>query len=142
MTTIPYDTRKRILARYDAGKLTRAEVAEQFDISVDFVKKILKQRKRLGHARPLYGNGRAGRRPTMTPERMDVLRDAIRGKPDLTLEEMRGILGCVCTTVCIHFALKKMRITYKKKRYALPSRIGRTCANRARSGSRACPRSR
>jgi transposase len=107
---------------------------------VDFVKKLLKQRKRLGHARPLYGNGRAGRKPTMTQERMDALSAAIRERPGPTLEQMRGILGGVCSAVCVHFALKRMRVTYKKKRYALPSRTARTCASRARNGSRACRR--
>ena len=54
MKTIPLDTRTRILARYDTDKLTRAETAEQFGVSVDFVKKLLKQRKRLGHKAIAY----------------------------------------------------------------------------------------
>jgi len=132
MKTIPLDTRGRILARYDKKNLTRAEVAGHFGVSEGFVKKLLRQRKRLGHAGPLHG--RAGRKPTMTPERMEALRRAIGEDCGITLAGMRGLLGNVCTTVCIHYALKKMRVTHKKKRYALPSRAARTCGRRARNG--------
>jgi len=125
MRTIPLDTRTRILARYDTGKVTRTEAADQFGVSVDFVKKLLKQRKRLGHAKPLHG--RAGRKPTMTPKRMGTLRRAIRKTPDITLAEMRELLGGICTVVCIHLALKKAGFTYKKN------------ASGIRAGSRGCP---
>jgi transposase len=132
MKTIPLDTRKRILARYDTGRFTRAEVGEQFQVSEGFVKKLLGQRRRLGHAAPLYGNGRAGRRPVMTQERMDVLRAALRETPGLTLARMRDILGGVCSVVCVHLALKRMRVTYKKKRYARPRRTAGARAGHAR----------
>jgi len=112
MKTIPLDTRIRILARYDTGKATRAETAEQFGVSVDFVKKLLKQRNRLGHAEPLHG--RAGRKPKMTRGRMGRLKAALRKNPGLTLGEMRELLGRVCTGVCIHLALRREGITYKK----------------------------
>jgi transposase len=133
MKTIPLDTRSRILARYDTGRHTRQEVAELFGVSLGLVKKILCQRKQLGHIKPLR---RSGRKPTMTPARMDVLRALLREKPGLTLAQMRELLGGACSGVCIHLALKKMRVTYKKKRYVLPSRTVKTCARRARHGWR------
>ena len=133
MTTIPLDTRIRILARYDKGKLTRAAVAEQFNVSEDFVKKLLKQRRRVGHVRPF---ARPGRTPTMTPERVETLRRALRADCGLTLGGMRELLGNVCTAACICYALARAGITHKKKRCGRPSRTARTCAGPAKNGRR------
>ena len=119
MTTIPLDTRTRILARYDKGKLTRAEVAEQFNVSEDFVKKLLKQRRRAGHIKPFT---RSGRKPTMTPERVETLRCALRTDCGLTLEGMRELLGNICTATCIYYALARAGVTYKKNAARLRAR--------------------
>jgi transposase len=79
MKTIPLDTRERILARYDAGMHTRAETAKLFSVSVDFVKKLLKQRKALGHVMPL--DARRGRKTAVTGARERKLRAAAGKKP-------------------------------------------------------------
>jgi transposase len=139
MKTIPLDTRTRLLAHYDTGKVTRAEAAEHFAVSVDFVKKLLKQRKKLGHLKPLYN--RAGRNTKMTQERKDTLLEALRQTPGLTLKQMRELLGGVCTGVCIHLTLKKVGVTYKKKRCELPGKIVRTYGKSAGNGACARPRS-
>jgi len=126
MKTIPFDTRTRIIKRYDTGKFTRMEIAEQFDVSVDFIKKLLKQRNKFGHVKPLHD--RVGRKPKMTRQHIDSLRAALQKKPDLTLAQMRGLLGGMCSVVCVHLALKKEKITYKKN------------AAGVRAGSRRHPR--
>lgn len=136
MKPIPVDTRRRILARYDKGGHTRAEVAEQFDVSEDFVKKLLKQRKRLGHVEPLYGA--VGRKPAVTARHGEQVREALRKDPGMTLRELCALVGGVCSVMAMHRALVRMNVTYKKKRCALPSRTAKTCAGRARNGSRAC----
>ena len=63
MTATPLKTREQIIARYDTGKYTRAQVAIYFTVSVDLVKKLLKQRKKLGHVKPLYAT--SGRKPSV-----------------------------------------------------------------------------
>lgn len=112
MKVIPLDTRNRILARYDKGKLTRAEVGEQFQVSEDFVKKLLKQRKRLGHAAPLYG--RVGRKRSLAKEDGERMLAVIRGNPGVTLEELRDAIGAPCVVSTVFFALRRMGVTYKK----------------------------
>ena len=136
MKVIPLDTRHRILACYDTGKHTRPKVAELFGVSLGLVKKLLQQRKKLGHVKTLYD--RVGRKPTMTQPRIDILLNALRQNPGLTLGQMRALLGGVCTGVCIHLALRKNGITYKKKRYELPSKTAKTCVKSASNGRRAC----
>jgi transposase len=132
MKTIPFDTRTRIIKRYDTGKFTRMEIAEQFDVSVDFIKKLLKQRNKLGHVKPLHD--RVGRKPKMTRQHIGTLRAALQNTPDLTLAQMRGLLGGMCSVVCVHLALKREKITYKKKRCGRPSKTAKTSAQGARSG--------
>jgi transposase len=133
MKTIPLYTRTRLLAHYDTGKFTRKEAAEHFAVSVDFVKKLLKQRKKLGHLKPLYN--RAGRNTKMTQERKDALFNAIHQTPGLTLKQMRALLGGVCTDVCIHLTLKKADITYKKNVTNFRARSP-ACTRKARTMAR------
>ena len=138
MKAIPFDTRHRILACYDTGKHTRQTVADLFGVSLGLVKKLLQQRKTLGHAKMLYD--RVGRKPTMTQARVEAVLHALRQTPGLTLGQMRELLGNVCTGVCIHLALKKNGVTFKKKRYELPSKTVRTCWKNACNGACAPPR--
>jgi len=135
MTPTPVKTRERILARYDSGKYTRAQVALHFTVSESLVKKLLKQRKKLGHVELLYSA--SGRKPSVRPEHEELMRNTLQDNPGTTLEEFRELLGCMCSIMSIHRALKRMRISYKKKRCALPSKTARTCARRAKSGSHA-----
>jgi transposase len=112
MKTIPLDTRERILARYDAGMHTRAEVARLFRVSVDFVKKLLKQRNALGHVMPL--DGRRGRKRVVTGAHEGRLRAAVARKPGATLEELHAPFAksfCVST---LNRALGRLGLTYKK----------------------------
>ena len=120
MRPIPSDTRKRILARYDKGRHTRAEVAEQFDVSESLVKKLLKQRKRLGHAEPLYGA--VGRKPAVTGRHEAEVREALRNDPGATLGELCALIGGICPVMAMHRALGRMRITYKKNAAGLRAR--------------------
>ena len=85
MQTIPTDTRNRILAKYDAGRHSRDEVAEMFGTSLGFVKKLLSQRKRLGHCEPLYS--RAGRKPAITPAHRESIRELLKHNPG-AIEQM------------------------------------------------------
>ena len=132
MQTIPTDTRNRILAKYDAGRHTREEVAEMFDTSLGFVKKLLSQRKRLGHCEPLYS--RAGRKPAITPEHRESIRELLKHNPGATLWMMREHIGLAVTTQAVHVVLGKMGIVLKKKHSAPRSRTAPTCSPPAKRG--------
>jgi len=47
-------------------------------------------------------------------------------KPDLTLKELRTAVGLDCTLPAIHYVLKKMGLTYKKRRSGPASKTART----------------
>ena len=116
MKAIPLDTRNRILARYDAGRHTRQEVAEVFGVSLGLVKKILQQRRKFGHMRTLHAN--AGRKPKMTQERMDTLRVTIHKTPGLTLGQMREILGGLISATLLNLlVLPTAYLARTRRRY-------------------------
>ena len=112
MTATPLKTRERILARYDTGKYTRVQVARYFTVSEDLVKKLLKQRKKLGHVEPLYAT--SGRKAAVRPEHGETIRGALREDPGLTLSGLRDLLGLPCSVMSVWRALKRMGFTCKK----------------------------
>ena len=68
MRTLSVDLRERILAAYDQGEATQAEVADRFRVSVGMVKKLVQQRRHTGDIRPRHhrsvsagGQNRPGR---------------------------------------------------------------------------------
>ena len=128
------DLRQRILAVYDKAETTREEVAERFGVSLGFVKKLLSQRKHLGTIESLYH--RAGRKAKLEPEHGEALKSEVARKPDSTLEELKEALGLKCTPQAIDWVLKKMGLTYKKRRSERANKIEKTSSRPGRSGNR------
>jgi transposase len=124
MKTLSEDLRERILASYDGGAGTRADVARRFRVSEAMVKKLLQQRRRTGEIGPRHRF--SGRKPLIGQrEKADLLR-VVHRKPDSTLEEMRAAVGLDCTLPAIHYALRDLGFSYKKKRLELASKNART----------------
>lgn len=128
------DLRSRILRAYDNGQGTRLDIAKRFSVSLGMVKKLLSQRRKIGHIRHLHD--RAGRKKTILPEHRDAIRKHLAEKPDMTLAELRTALGITCTLTAIHYVLADMNLTLKKRRSAPPSKSVTTSARTASSGSK------
>lgn len=112
MKTLSLDLRERILASYDAGKGTRQDVADRYDVSLGMVKKLLSQRKRIGDIASRYHV--CGRKPYFTEEIRGQIRDLIRKQKDITLEEIRESLELTCSLPAIHYVLRDLNLTFKK----------------------------
>lgn len=54
MRTLSQDLRERIVAAYDRGEGTRAQIARRYDVSEGMVKKLLQQRRRTGDIAPRH----------------------------------------------------------------------------------------
>ena len=121
MRTISLDLRERILHAYDEGEGTRAQVAQRFRVSLGLVKKLLAQRRRTGDIGPQHH--RSGRKPLILAAHQRRLRTLVGKKPDLTLAELRAAVGLRCTLPAIHYALARLGLTYKKRRFGPASRI-------------------
>lgn len=119
MATISTDLRERIVAAYDRGDGTRQQIANRYDVSLGLVKKLLQQRKRTGDIAPRHHF--SGRKPKITVQHQQHLRRLVREHPDMTLEELREAIRIQCTLPAIHYALRRMGLPLKKRRFVPPS---------------------
>lgn len=124
MRTLSLDLRERIVASYDRQEGTRERIAARYRVSLGMVKKLLQQRRRTGDIGPRHH--RSGRRPTIVDTHHRQMRMLLGRQPDLTLKELRQAVGLDCTLPAIHYALKKLGLTYKKRRSGPVSRTART----------------
>ena len=113
MRTLSLDLRERILVSYDNQEGTREEVAVRYRVSLGMVKKLLQQRRRTGDIGPRHHC--AGRKPTILPSHQRQMQTLLGQKPDLTLKELRAAVALDCTLPAIHYVLKKLGLTYKKR---------------------------
>jgi transposase len=114
MDTLSLDLRTRILATYDEGRSTREEVARRYRVSLGMVKKLLQQRRRTGDLAPRHRF--SGRKPKLRSAQRRQLRALVRERPDRTLAELRAAAGLDCTLPAIHYVLRAMGLSYKKRR--------------------------
>lgn len=124
MKTLSIDLRERILAAYDEGQGTRQQIADRFMVSLGMVKKLIQQRRATGDIAPRHHH--SGRKPKITADHRRELQELVEQSPDMTLEELRAALGVDCTLPAIHYALKELGLTYKKRRSRHRSKTGPT----------------
>ena len=81
------DLRRRVVAAVDADEGTQAQIAARFAVSLGWVEKLLRQRRRVGHVAPL---GHRGGAPRCLDERgVAAVRAAVTAQPDIALVELR-----------------------------------------------------
>lgn len=132
MKTISMDLRERIVASYDRGEETRAEIAKRYQVSLGFVGKLLGQRRRTGDLAPRHCY--SGRNPKLLGTHRRELRALLAKQPDLTLAEIQAVLGVDCTVQAIHYVLISMGLTYKKRRSGPVNKGARTSPKRGGAG--------
>jgi transposase len=114
------DLRDRVLAAYDRGEQTK-EIARNFDVSPAWVRRVKQIRREEGRTTPLPMGG-------MRVVKIDLeqLRQLVEEKPDATIPELHRRLGLdTCCESAVGRALIRLGLTFKKRRFALPNRIGR-----------------
>ena len=125
----PYsqDLRDRVLAAYDRGMQTK-QIAEVFDVSPAWARMIKQRRRETGETAPRPMGG-----ATVIKIDRARLAELVREQPDATLKELRERLGVECAESAICMALKKLGLSFKKRRSTRPSRAvptwpsGATC---------------
>lgn len=137
------DLRRKVLAAWDAGEGTQAELARRFKVSVRWIAKLIAQRRTEGTIAPKQRGGR--RPPAFDAEARRRLAAHVRQHPDQTLEQLRQwaqqTLGIHASIMAVDRALRKEKITFKKRRSRAASRRGRTSRSSARRGGAPSPRS-
>lgn len=122
----PYsqDLRDRVLRAYDRGMPTK-QIAETFSVSGSWARRVKQRRNETGETthRPMGG-------PGVTIVDRQQLAALVRAHPDATLAELRDGLGVECALSTLCKALKKMGLTFKKKRSTRRNKTARTsCGN-------------
>ena len=123
------DLRDRVLAAYDRGEQTK-EIAAHFDVSPAWARRVKQIRREEGRTRPLPMGG--VRVVKIDLERLGKL---VEEKPDATIPELHQRLGVnICCESAVGRALSRLGLTFKKRRFAPPNRIGRMSLKNARNG--------
>ena len=110
------------------------EVAEQFECSESWVRRLIQRRREDGTLEP---------RPHYVPDQSKLdeqdlsrLAELIAQQPDMTLAELAEALGNKVSVPTVHRATRKMGLPLKKSRCMPPSRTGPTSRRRGTTGSR------
>ena len=126
----PYsqDLRDRVLLAYDRGMKTK-QIAVTFDVSPSWARRVKQRRRETGETthRPMGG-------PGVTIVDRKRLASLVREHPDATLAELRALLGVQCALSTLCMALKKMGLSFKKKRSMRRNRIARMSCTDGPSG--------
>ena len=128
----PYskEFRGEVLAACDRGRTTR-EVATYFNVSESWVRRVKQERRELNKVAPCLTR----RRTPLWAPLADQMLEAIRRQPDLTLRELKAELGTELSVQTLCTALKRLRLTVKKKCSSPRSGSGRTSRRGGRSFS-------
>ena len=118
------ELREPIVDAIDRKEGTWAATAARFRVSVGFVSKLLRQRRRTGSIEPR--KGWTGSPPALDGSAVERLRAAVDERPESTLDELRrkARLACSLPTVCRY--LRRLGYSRKKSRWSLRSGIAAT----------------
>ncbi len=105
---------QRAIEAYRSGKGTQQQIADMFGIHLRTFVRWWEQFRHHGQVAPKP----RGHNPSALDEKeMQTLDRLIRKRPDLTLAQMRDVLGKRCSLVAIHYATIRLDWRYKKSRY-------------------------
>jgi len=133
MATLAMDLRIRIFEAREAGETT-AEAAERFAVSPAFVRRLMQRHRQTGSLAP----SAAPRGPApQLATRADERRRRAAEHPDFTPAEFRDRLNLAVSGVTVWRMLRRLGLTFKKRRCAPPSRTARTSRRLGGGGRRA-----
>lgn len=133
----PYaqDLRDRVLAAYDRGMKTK-QIADVFQVSPAWARRVKQRRRETGETTPRPMGG-----ATVIKIDLAQLAELVRQRPDATLKELRVMLGADCVESAVCMALKRLGLSFKKRRSVRQSKTVRMWHNDAPRGSATSRRS-
>lgn len=132
MEAYPLLVRKRIIELYEQNKPTR-EIAELFGICRSGTRRIKQRLRENGTIAPLPRN--SGRKPKLTAELEQKIKEHIAAHPDATRAELKAALDLPVSLQAISKWLRTLGLVLKKSPSAPASRTGPTSKPRVRSGT-------
>jgi len=114
------DLRDRVIVLCDDGQPTR-QVASLLGVSASWVRRVMQVRRETGRTTPLPRGGK--RYQKIDPDQLHAL---VAAHPDATEVELHEKLGVDCSVSAVGEALRRMGLTFKKRRSMPPSKVGPT----------------
>ena len=114
------DLRDRVLSAYDRGMKTK-QIAEVFEVSSSWARRVKQRRRETGETAPRPRGG-----ATVIKIDLDRLGELVKQRPDATIKELHALLGVYCEESAVGMALKRLGLSYKKKRSMRRSKTART----------------
>ena len=121
MQAYSLDLRQRVVAAYENGVDTIAEVAERFQVSQSFVKTMLARHRATGDVTPIGHRG--GQTKLLTDSHRQWLLKTVLAEPDITLHDLqtklmsKQSLAVSVPTLCRE--LRGLNLRRKKNRWSL-----------------------
>jgi transposase len=111
----PYslDLRERVAAAVENHEGSWRQIARRFRVSLSFITRLQRRRRQTGTLDPQPHGG--GRPPALDEAACQRLQEAVRARPDATLQELRQRLRLSCSLTALWRALRRLKITRKKK---------------------------
>ncbi len=122
------DLRDRVLAAYDRGMKTK-QIAQLFEVSSSWARRVKQRRRETGETGPRPRGG-----ATVIKIDLDRLAGLVKQRPDATIKELHALLGVDCVESAVCMALKRLGLSFKKKRSTRRSRTARMLPGAAPHG--------
>ncbi|MDR2244367.1 MAG: hypothetical protein LBE15_03030 [Burkholderiales bacterium] len=100
---------------WEDEQLTSLEISRRFNVSESLVKKLIAQKKELGHVCSLHDH--VGRKPKLGLKDQERLRQLVEKEPGISLHVMKERLRLSCSITSIHRALRRMGVFFRNGRY-------------------------
>lgn len=108
------DLRERVVRACDEKRGTRKEIAELFNVSTAWIRRLLQRRRENGH---FSAWPRGGCKPAkFKGQTLDQLKALVDQQPDATLQELLDRSGVDASIMAVHRALEKLGCSRKKSR--------------------------
>lgn len=133
MQTYSMDLRERVVDAYDRKTGTQEEVAARFNVSVSWLKKLLRFRLAIGSIAPKPHGG--GQTPKFSGERLEELKKFVEQDPGATLAELLERSKVDASIMAVHRALERLGCHLKKSRSTPPNKIARMSKPSAMNGA-------
>lgn len=131
MKTYSLDLRKRVIEDR-LKKMKLDDIAAKYDVSAIWVRKLMKVYKETGSYEPKPRGRRVGTRHLA--DHKAALLEAVKQNPDATLEALCEVLPVKVSVPTLHRELKKLKISFKKRRSAPKNKTGPMSPKSGRSG--------
>jgi transposase len=119
--------RRKIISLYQRG-LETDDIAARFSASASGVRRVWQQYREQGRDEPAFAN--CGRKPTLTDEQMQQLRQIVQEKPDRFVrevaEEIHSRLGIAACRQTVGRWMGELGFTRKKSQFTPRNNCART----------------